>query len=140
MNFANPIRAAKFKKFNKRIHFEKVKRTPDTAADYCMKEETRLEGPFEFGERPVQRNSKTDWKKVLTDAKAGRIDDIPDDIVIKHYGNLKKIQKDFMVVKDAPDLRGVWIYGKAGVGKSQYARAHYPNHYPKLCNKWWDGY
>ncbi len=140
MNFANPVRAAVFKKFNQRIHFEKVKRTPDTAADYCMKEDTRLEGPFTFGERPVQRNSKTDWKGILENAKSGKLDDIPCDIIVKHYGNLKKIEKDHMVVGDAPGLRGVWIHGPTGVGKSRYARQNFPNHYPKLCNKWWDGY
>lgn len=91
MNFSAAKRAAVFKKFDSGIHFEKVKRTPDTAADYCMKEETRLEGPFEYGQRPVQRNSKTDWKAVLHNAKTGQLDDIPDDIIVKHYGNLKRI-------------------------------------------------
>lgn len=27
-------------------------------ADYCMKEDTRLEGPFTFGERPLNINTK----------------------------------------------------------------------------------
>ncbi len=140
MNFRNPTRAAAINKFDKAIHCEGVKRTPNTAADYCMKEDTRIEGPWEFGERPVQRNSKTDWKDVLHNAKTGNIEGIPDDIIVKHYGNIKRIQKDYMVTTDAPDLRGTWVYGPAGVGKSQYARLHYPDHYPKLCNKWWDGY
>ena len=26
------------------------------------------------------------------------------------------------------------------MGKSRKARADYPEFYPKLCNKWWDGY
>lgn len=59
---------------------------------------------------------------------------------MKHYGNLKRIEKDHMVIQDAADLRGVWIYGEAGVGKSRKARQDFPDHYPKLCNKWWDGY
>ncbi len=140
MNFVNPTRPGSFKKFDTRIHYEPVTRTPDIASGYCMKADTRLEGPFEFGVKPVRRNNKVDWKEVLDNAKNGNIDAIPDDIIIKHYGNLKRIQKDHMSFQDAPDLRGIWIYGQSGVGKSQYARAHYPDHYPKLCNKWWDGY
>jgi len=140
MNFKAPCRPSVFKKHDKKIHFEKVSRTEDKAADYCMKEDTRLEGPFEFGVRPVRRNNKTDWDQVFALAKSGDIDKIPSDIKVKHYGNIKRIQKDYMVVTDAPELRGVWIHGRAGVGKSRYARDHYPDHYPKLCNKWWDGY
>jgi len=29
-----------------------------------MKEETRIDGPWEFGVKPVQRNNKTDWEEV----------------------------------------------------------------------------
>ncbi len=140
MNFSAPCRPSVFKKFDKRIHFTKVSRTEDKAEIYCMKEETRLDGPFIFGIKPVRRNTKTDWEEVFELAKSGDISKIPADIKVKHYGNIKRIQKDFMIVADAPELRGVWIYGRAGVGKSRYARDHYPDHYPKLCNKWWDGY
>lgn len=37
MNFEQSVRAAVFKRYDKNIHFEKVRRTPDIAADYCLK-------------------------------------------------------------------------------------------------------
>jgi len=41
-------------------HFEPVK-VNNGADDYCLKEDTRVEGPWELGEKPVKRNSKVDW-------------------------------------------------------------------------------
>lgn len=57
------IRASAIKKLDRRLHIEIVK-TNNGADDYCMKEDTRLEGPFEFGTKPVKRNSKADWEEV----------------------------------------------------------------------------
>jgi len=53
-----------------------------------MKEDTRLEGPYEFGVKPVKRNSKTDWEEVKQKCIEGRIEEIPADIYVKHYRNL----------------------------------------------------
>lgn len=38
--------------------------------------------------------------------------------------------------------KNVWLWGKAGVGKSTWASKHvrYINQYKKSCNKWWDGF
>lgn len=126
-------------KYDKRVHIEVVK-VNNGADEYCLKEDTRVDGPWEFGVRPVKRNSKADWDRVFELAKQGRLDDIPADIKVKHYANLQKIKKDHIQPVDKDHLRGVWIYGPAGIGKSRKARADYPNSYPKLCNKWWDGY
>ena len=48
---------AALKKHCKRAHFELVKRD-NGASDYCLKEETRLEGPWEFGIKPARKNVK----------------------------------------------------------------------------------
>lgn len=137
--FKSPVRISFLQKRIKGGHFEKV--TEDNgASSYCLKEDTRVLGPWEFGEKPVRRNTKADWDAVRTLACAGELDKIPADIYIKHYRSLKQIEKDNITIVDKSDLRGVWIWGEAGVGKSRRARQDYPDHYPKLCNKWWDGY
>ena len=105
-----------------------------------MKQDTRIDGPWEFGVKPLQRNSKKDWESVYLNAKQGKIEEIPADIRIRCYSQLKKIEKDHILVKDSDDVRGIWIWGESGFGKSRMARRDFPNAYPKLCNKWWDGY
>lgn len=47
----------RLKKYCSKSHFEMVKKDNGVQA-YCMKEDTRLEGPWEFGVKPVKRNSK----------------------------------------------------------------------------------
>lgn len=39
-----------------------------------------------------------------------------------------------------PGIRGVWIWGKAGIGKTRAVREKHPDLYYKAQNKWWDGY
>lgn len=63
-----------------------------------MKTETRLDGPWEFGEKPVQRNNKQDWDKVREEAKKGNLDNVPADIYVKHYFALRAIAKDHQQV------------------------------------------
>lgn len=124
-------------------HFAVVRRD-NGASDYCLKEETRVAGPWEFGVKPVRRNNKTDWEEVKQLAKAGNLDKIPADIFVKHYSGLTRIAKDFQVRgPDCDHTRGVWIWGDSGLGKSRMARDRFAPDgifYRKLRNKWFDGY
>lgn len=139
MNFSKQISFSFLKNVNSSIHFDGV--LVNNGADlYCLKSDTRIDGPWEFGIKPVHRNSKTDWDSVFLNAKTGRFDNIPSDIKVRCYSNLKKIEKDHLQFSDSPDVSGVWITGPSGVGKSRLAREQYPNSYLKMCNKWWDGY
>jgi len=140
VNFSSPVRISKITKIEAKLHLEPVK-INNGAHLYCMKDESRVEGPFEFGTRPVQRNNKTDWESVWTLAKKGDLEAVPAQIRVTHYSKLKVIAKDHMTFPEATGTtKGVWIVGPTGCGKSSLARSRYPGAYPKLCNKWWDGY
>lgn len=39
-----------------------------------------------------------------------------------------------------PSIRGIWLYGESGLGKSHAVRTAEPDLYIKGQNKWWDGY
>lgn len=139
INFSMPVRPSILKKIDNEIHWNYVYRN-NGADDYCMKVKTRIAGPIEFGFKPVRRNSKVDWANVKLLAQSGQLDKIDPKLYITHYSNLTRIAKDHLTLTNSNHLRGIWIYGEAGCGKSKWVRDNCPDLYPKLLNKWWDGY
>lgn len=128
------------KKRDPHAHFELVKKD-NGASVYCLKEDTRIEGPLEYGKRPLNPASQTDWQDIKKKAQDGKLDEIEPGIYVRYYNSLKRIEKDHMKVQgEATDCKGIWIWGVSGAGKSRYARDNYPEAYKKLANKWWDGY
>lgn len=125
-----------------RGHVEVANGDSDANRNYIMKD-----GDFqEKGERSMTQKEKGDCEKrrfadAFANAVAGQLDKIDGDIMLRHYGQIKKIQKDHLPpVPDLPEVTGVWYYGTAGSGKTHKAIEDFPGAYRKLCNKWWDGY
>lgn len=108
---------------------------------YCSKAETRIDGPFEDGIKPKSLSKGVDWKEAKELAKKGDFDNIEASIYIRYFGNLKKIHFDASRPYTADKIRGLWIYGQPGYGKSHMARDIGANSlYVKPQNKWFDGY
>lgn len=95
--------------------------TRSSAAEaYVWKEESRDGEPFEFGSRALRRNSATDWESIRSNAKAGKIEEVPADIYVRYYRTLKCIAGDHD--RPLPLEKKVLVFvGPSGTGKSRRA-------------------
>lgn len=128
------------KKVCKHTHWAPVAQD-NGASEYCLKQDTRLEGPWEFGKKPMDRTSAKDWDQIWSQAKAGKVEDIPADVRVRCYSQIKRIEKDHQVIEERTvEKKCYWYYGPPGTGKTRKATSENPGAYKKLANKWWDGY
>jgi len=96
---------------------------------------------FENGTKPFNRSSATDWATVKSAAQRGILDDIPPDVYVRCYNQLKRIACDHL--EPVAIERTVYCFwGATGTGKSRRAWAEAGlQAYPKdPRSKFWDGY
>lgn len=90
------------------VHWEPTQ--SKAAEQYVKKEDTRVEGPWSFGEKALDRASAKAWEDIRNKAKEGRLDEIPADIYVRCYGTLKKIAEDHQQLQATlPQCRGIII-------------------------------
>lgn len=110
--------------------------------EYVWKDDTAVEGTrFEFGKKALNRNSAKDWDLIVNHARSGDFNAIPGDVLVRSYGNIKKIRVDSL--KPIAIEKEVYVYwGRTGAGKSRLAWEEAGlEAYPKDPNtKFWDGY
>lgn len=110
---------------------------------YCSKE-----GQYqEFGLKPMGNGHRRDLalaaEAIIRDKKpiAQIAQEYPVPFVQYHNGLAKLCAYTFNGSSyDHPTVRGVWIHGPPGTGKTTYARTRYTDIYIKAQNKWFDGY
>lgn len=121
-----------------RCHLSPAKGNEKQNYEYCSKD-----GEFEeFGERSKQ-GKRTDLSEAIETLKTGSLTTVAaqhPETYVKFYRGLAQ----WKLAMDQPyshhEVRGVWIWGPPGTGKSHDARMKYPEAYIKPQNKWWDGY
>lgn len=145
VEFKDVKRLAGVKKINGRAFWSNRKKTQKEAIEYCQKEDTRQDGPWESGDKAPGQGSRTDLAEVAAAVKNGAsMQEIADKYESTFILHGKKIEHWrsvlFSTPYNHPTVRGVWYWGPPGTGKSHTAREKYPGLYMKMQNKWWDGY
>ena len=135
------------KAVNPQIHWERRRGTQAQAIDYCSKEESRVEGPWRFGEPRRQNNTgmSAGFPDAIKEGKRMRqlFDEYPDDMrkYPRYAESLRQVfppsQRD-----SAPDV--ILLIGPPGAGKTRYVRDLNSTEelYVKPCDRdfWMNGY
>lgn len=112
------------------------------ANEYCQKEETAVAGTqFEFGAKPIARNSKIEWESVWSAAQSGDISKIPAHIRVVNYRTIRSISSDYSRAVGM-ERKCYVFWGKTGSGKSRRAwdEAGMEAYCKDPRTKFWDGY
>lgn len=138
-------RLSYMKNIHKTAHWEISKGTNEQARDYCMKEESRIEPPVEFGVfKPTggKQGKRTDLEDVIdmVKQKRPREEYAFTPTYVKYHRGLEAIRLIAIPPYEHDDVRGEWYYGPSGTGKSRKAFEENPGAYRKAQNKWFDGY
>lgn len=143
VEFANPRRLPEIKKiFGETVHVEPRKGTAKQAADYCKKSDTRVSGPYEFGEISCQ-GKRSDLEEAIETLQTGGINAVienhPESYVKFHKG----LEKLALVKQPHRNFKPtvIWILGPTGIGKTRSVFDQEPVLWVSGRNlKWWDGY
>ncbi len=68
LELSQPMKMSGMKKLIPRAHFEGRRGTRDQARDYCMKEDSRKDGPWECGEFTSKQGARTDLLEAIATA------------------------------------------------------------------------
>lgn len=120
---------------------------PFEAWQYCQKSDTQIEPHQSFGAPPRPKKTKGQtYAEFNREVIKGDLEAMVEkgEISILQYPKLRQAKQLFELhstrYSHLPNLENQWIYGPTGTGKTRGVLERYPDAFPKMPNKWWDGY
>jgi len=141
--FTKALTMGQVKVLDSRAHWENRKGTENQAIAYCTKEETRVDGPWDYGDKPTPgtRNDLIALKQTIEAGAPMK------QIASEHFGAFMKYRNSIVSYKrlfskprDFKTFVGV-ITGPTGCGKSRLMEQTFPDAYWKPNgNEWFCDY
>lgn len=131
-----------------KAHWEPRRGQHEQARDYCRKEESRVEGPWEIGSEdgiPKKKGQRSDLDALKSDIHNPELSFL--DIASRNFGAFMRYHRAIDAYRGAmvqhrpripPKIFVFW--GPSGSGKSRKAHEMFPNAYRKMKSDWWQGY
>ena len=128
-------------------HIEKSRGTPEQNKAYCSKSDTRISGPWEWGQCDTHhKGHRTDLDTVSEKIKSGSS---LVDIARDETSTMIRYSRGIQVVHHLLDTPPMWrnvtvtvLWGPTGCGKtrSAYESCTPPPYFVVMPAQWWDGY
>lgn len=124
-------------------HLEKARGSGEDNRTYCTKEDSQVEGPYEYGTMGPGQGARMDLKQMCELIKSG----VNDACIAQVCPSaLLKFPRGVATLRAAIVTPRAWkthvtiAWGPTGTGKSKTGHEMYPAAYWKNEGKWWDGY
>lgn len=137
--FSKAQRLSACKKLHHRCHWEVARGTSLQAADYCKKDGDY----FESGTFPGSQGRRNDLERAIETLKKDGLASVAKhhtSVFVKYSRGLRDASLFLQAPYEHHDVRGIWVWGPPGSGKSYSVRSLSDSVYLKDQNKWWDGY
>jgi hypothetical protein len=139
------LRLGELKKhYSSRAHWEKSRGSIEDNEAYCSKEESRIAGPFELGEKPKGASAAREkkWNQVSLMIQAGNTQNE----ILRELPSLAPSARGIAALIEAykpvptleRDIKVFYLYGPTGTGKTHHALHRFPGAY-LIRGKYMDG-
>lgn len=129
---------------SQRSHVEMRRGTRTQARDYVMKEDSRVEGPWEYGTwSPDESPAKATANQIRELVAQGKRET---DLWEQHFGWMARYYRgvrEYVRIRTMPrstKTRVIILYGPTRTGKSRWCMENLTDIYWKPRGEWWDGY
>ena len=146
VEFDRPKRLSAVRRILNAAHWEPRRATRDEARAYCMKLETRIDGPYESGIWEIGgQGARSDVYSLHQMIKSEKSEEeILESMPLMWFRFHNAITKAKLLVAQKhkrTEKTEVFLFlGPPGTGKSLYCAQNYPGAYWKSQDQWWDGY